>query len=231
MKTIGLLGGMSWESTAVYYRLLNQRIRDELGGLNSARILLNSLNFAPIEQYQREGRWAEAAEQLRQAAQALQQAGADCLLIGTNTMHKVADEVQAGLDIPLLHIAEATAEALNQRGVSRAGLLGTRFTMEERFYRDKLEQAGLAVEIPDREARSVVDRVIFEELCQGQIHEHSRARFVAIANDLAERGAEALVLGCTEIGLLLRAHDVPLPLVDTTVVHVDAAIDFALGRR
>ncbi|WP_237060627.1 aspartate/glutamate racemase family protein [Microbulbifer sediminum] len=229
MKTIGILGGMSWESTLEYYRLLNQGIRAALGGQHSARIALYSVDFAQIEQLQHEGHWEATAEILAHAAQGIQAAGADFLLIATNTMHKVADQVQAQIDIPVLHIADATADSLEQQGIRTAGLLGTRFTMEQDFYRKRLEQRGIQVLVPDAQERALVHEVIYNELCQGIIEPASRARYQAVISGLAARGAEGVILGCTEIPLLLRQQDTPVPLFDTTAIHARSAVARALG--
>lgn len=229
MKTIGLLGGMSWESTQTYYRLLNEQVRARLGGLHSAKILLYSVDFAEIEALQRSGEWQQAGQILADAAQALERAGADCLVLATNTMHKVAPQVSQALRIPLLHIAEATAEVLRQDGVSRVGLLGTRFTMEQAFYRERVEAAGIQVVTPPEDQRKQIHRVIFEELCQGEINTASRQQFLRALHDLEAQGAEAVILGCTEIGLLVQQAQTDIRLYDTTTIHAVTAVDFALG--
>jgi len=230
LKTIGLVGGMSWESTAHYYRLLNEGVKARLGGLHSARLLLHSLDFAPIEQMQREGRWGDAAAVLRQAVRGLEAAGADFALLCANTMHKVADEVMAGAKIPLLHIADVTADAVEAAGVRAVGLLGTRYTMEEAFYRKRLsERHGLAVLVPGPEERALVNRVIFEELVLGVASPASKARYLEVIDGLRRAGARGIVAGCTEIGMLLGPSDCPLPWFDTTELHVAAALDRALG--
>jgi len=228
MKTIGLIGGMSWESTVTYYQQINEEVKRALGGLHSAQILLYSVDFAPIEAWQAEGAWDKSAEVLRAAAQTLEAAGADCVVICTNTMHKVAGEVAAGCGIPLLHIAQATAEELLQNGVNRVGLLGTKYTMTQDFYKDVLIRAGLEVLIPGEEDVEQVNRVIFEELCLGRFSEESRAEFLRIIGELAERGAQGIVLGCTEIGLLIRQDDATLPLFDTAQIHAQRAAQWAL---
>ncbi|MFE0376689.1 aspartate/glutamate racemase family protein [Streptomyces inhibens] len=228
MKTIGLLGGMSWESTAEYYRLLNQLTRDRLGGLHSSRCVLYSVDFAEIEQLQVEGRWEQAAEVLAEAAGALESAGADMLLICTNTMHKVADQVAAAVGIPLLHLADTTADAVRTNGLRRIGLLGTAFTMEQDFYRGRLESHGLEVLVPDAAGRSTVHRVIYEELCLGIVHEESRKSFMAIIGELVAAGAEGIVLGCTEIELLIGPEHSPVPVFPTTRLHAEAAVTLAL---
>ncbi|KOY56690.1 aspartate/glutamate racemase family protein [Streptomyces sp. XY332] len=229
MKMIGLLGGMSWESTAEYYRLLNELTRDRLGGLHSARCVLYSVDFAEIEQLQAEGRWTEAGEVLASAAQRLEAAGADLVLICTNTMHKVADRVQAGISVPLLHLADATADAVKAAGLTRVGLLGTAFTMEQDFYRGRLAAGGLEVCVPDADGRALVHRVIYEELCLGLVREESRAAYQQVIRDLVAAGAQGVVLGCTEIELLIGAEDSPVPVFPTARIHVEAAVEAALS--
>ncbi len=229
MKTIGLLGGMSWESTQSYYRLINEGVKARLGGLHSARLILYSVDFAEIEVLQQQGDWEAAGRLLASAAEAVQAAGADFLLIGTNTMHKVAPQIDDAIDIPLLHIADATAQALKHEGMHSVGLLGTRFTMEQAFYRERLERAGIRVLVPDQEERDEIHRIIYEELCQGDIRPDSRAVFQAVVDGLATRGAQAALLGCTEIGLLLKQSDTPVALFDTTEIHANAAVAAALG--
>lgn len=229
MKTIGLLGGMSWESTQSYYRLINEGVKARLGGLHSARLILYSVDFAEIEVLQQQGDWEAAGRLLASAAEAVQAAGADFLLIGTNTMHKVAPQIDDAIDIPLLHIADATAQALKHEGMHSVGLLGTRFTMEQAFYRERLERAGIWVLVPDQEERDEIHRIIYEELCQGDIRPDSRAVFQAVVDGLATRGAQAALLGCTEIGLLLKQSDTPVALFDTTEIHANAAVAAALG--
>jgi len=230
MRTIGLIGGMSWESTVPYYQHINRIIGEKLGGLHSARLVLHSIDFHDLEILQHEGRWDEAGEMLAGAAASLERAGADCLLICANTMHKVAPAVEAAVRIPLLHIADATGEAVRRRGIRRVGLLGTKFTMEETFYRSRLsERFGLDVIIPGAEARDVVHAVIYEELCRGIIADTSRDRYRQIVKDLQAAGAEGVILGCTEIGLLLGDEDAEVPLFDTTRLHAEAAAAFALA--
>jgi aspartate racemase len=228
MKTIGLIGGMSWESSAEYYRLLNELVRERLGGLHSAKCLLHSLDFAEIEELQVAGEWQRAGEILAEAARGLQAAGADLLLICTNTMHKVAGQVEAAVSVPLLHLADATAEAVRAAGIGRVGLLGTAFTMEQAFYRDRLAGHGLDVLTPDGEGRALVHRVIYEELCLGVVREESRAAYQDVIGKLVAAGAEGVVLGCTEIELLIRDEDSPVPLFPTTRLHAEAAVDAAL---
>lgn len=229
MKTTGMLGGMSWESTQTYYRLLNEGIRRELGGLHSARIILNSLDFAEIESLQHQGDWDRTGELLADAAVSVQSAGADFLMICTNTMHKVAPAVEEAIDIPLLHIADATANQLSRDGVDRVGLLGTRFTMEQAFYRDRIQSHGIEVSVPAEGERAEVHRVIYDELCRGIVSAESRQAYVDVVSGLADDGAQAVILGCTEIGLLLRPEDTDIRLYDTTALHAEEAVAYALG--
>ncbi|TNJ05939.1 aspartate/glutamate racemase family protein [Aeromonas veronii] len=230
MKCIGLLGGMSWESTVSYYQALNRGVRAQLGGLYSARVLLNSVDFAAIERLQHAGDWPATARLLAAEARKLQDGGADFLLIGTNTMHKVAPEIEAAIDIPLLHIADATAAKLQADGITRVGLLGTRFTMEQDFYKGRLQDRfGLAVLVPDEAGRERVHRIIYDELCLGEIRESSRAEYLAIIAGLAAAGAEAVILGCTEIALLVGDARAAVPLYDTTAIHAEAAVALALA--
>ena len=230
MKTLGLLGGMSWESTVGYYRIINQGIKERLGGLHSARIVMYSVDFGPIEQLMRENDWDAIAAILARAAQSIQAGGADCLLICTNTMHKLTDKIQAGLDIPLLHIADATAEVLLGDGIDTVGLLGTGPTMEQDFYKGRLtDRHGLNVLIPGNEDRRVVHDIIFQELCKGRVEPASKAAFLRIIDDLAARGAGAVILGCTEIGMLVSQTDTTVQLLDTTAIHAHKAVEFALG--
>ena len=229
MKTLGLLGGMSWESTVPYYRIINQTVSENLGGLHSAEILLYSVDFQQIEEMQVAGRWSEAAEVLTSGACRLEKAGADLLVLCTNTMHKVASEIEAATSIPFLHIADATGDAIRYRGLSVVGLLGTRFTMEETFYRHRLEDRyGLHVVTPEESDRRLVHRVIYDELCRGQILEESRRQYRKILHRLAASGAEGIILGCTEISLLVRTEDSPVPLFDTTEIHARRAAELAL---
>ena len=230
MKTIGLLGGMSWESTVSYYRAINSGIKDQLGGFHSAKLALYSVDFAEIETLQSQGDWQQAGVILAQAAQAVEAAGADFFLIGTNTMHKVAAQAEAAVSIPLLHIADATAAQLKADGVERVGLLGTRFTMEQDFYKGRLtDKHGIRVLVPDENAQDVVHRVIYEELCQGKISDSSRKAYVKIIEDLSAGGAQAVILGCTEIALLVSQSDTAIPLYDTTAIHATAAVKLALA--
>lgn len=229
MKTIGLIGGMSWESSALYYRQINEAVRHRLGGLHSARLLLYSVEFSEIEALQRAGDWSGAGALLAQVARKLEGAGADMLLLCTNTMHIVAPTIADAVRIPLLHIADPTAQAIRAQGHRRVGLLGTRFTMEQNFYTERLRQQGLEVLLPDAAARDTVHRVIYEELCLGQVHAHSRQQYRRIMADLVAQGAQAIILGCTEITLLVDAGDASVPLFDTTALHAQAAADQALA--
>lgn len=229
MRTIGLIGGMSWESTVTYYQLINRLVQERLGGFHSARCLLYSVDFHDIEACQSAGDWDRSGELLAEAARGLERAGADCVLICTNTMHKVADAVSAATRLPLLHIAELTADELDAAGVSTVGLLGTRYTMEQAFYKRKLEDRGITVLVPGEADRAFVNDVIFNELCLGTVSEASRRAFAAIIAGLAERGAQGVILGCTEIGLLVRPQDTPVRLFDTTEIHARRAALYALG--
>ncbi|MEE4383709.1 MAG: aspartate/glutamate racemase family protein [Pseudomonadales bacterium] len=230
MRTLGLLGGMSWESTVPYYQVINRRVAERLGGLHSASLLLWSPDFAEIERLQAADAWDEAGDVLGAGARRLVDAGAELLVLCTNTMHRVADAVEAAAGRPLLHIADATGERLRALGVRRVGLLGTRFTMEQAFYRDRLaERFELEVRVPDAEARGEVHRIIYEELCRGVVDDASRDRLRRMVDDLAGEGAEAVILGCTELGLSLREHDGEVPLLDTARIHGEAAADAALA--
>ena len=230
MKTIGLLGGMSWESTADYYRAINKGVKEALGGLHSAEIVLYSVDFAPIEVCQSRGDWDTTAEILVDAARRIQRAGADFLLIGTNTMHKVAPAIELAISIPLLHIADATGEALVKDGVKTVGLLGTAFTMEQKFYRGRLaDRFGLEVRVPKKAARQDDHAIIYDELCRGKILGSSRQRYIEIVDQLANDGAEAVILGCTEIGMLIKPEDTPVRLYDTTAIHAARAVEWALA--
>lgn len=228
MKTIGLLGGMSWESTVDYYRLVNEGVKARLGGLHSARCILSSVEFAEIEACQSAGDWEKAGQILGDAAVGLEKAGAEFFLICTNTMHKVADAVQARVGIPLIHIAQVTADALEAAGIQKVGLLGTRYTMEQDFYRKQLEERGIQVLVPQEPARGEINRVIFEELCLGKVLENSRRTFLQEAAQLQEAGAQGVILGCTEIGMLLKQSDTPVPLFDTTLLHAERAVKLCL---
>lgn len=229
MKTIGLLGGMSWESTESYYRAINQGVKQRLGGLHSAKIAMISVDFAEIEALQHRGDWDKTADILAQGALALQRAGADFMLICTNTMHKVVPQIQAQVDLPILHIADATAGVLLADGVSKTGLLGTRFTMEQDFYRERLISHGIDVVVPEESERQQIHRIIYDELCMGSINDDSRQQFLQIIERLQDRGCEAVILGCTEIALLVRPDDTQVPLYDTTAIHAQQAVDEALS--
>lgn len=229
MKTIGLIGGMSWESSAEYYRIINEETKKRLGGLHSARSVMVSVDFAEIESLQHEGRWDEAGKILTKLAQDVERGGADLLVLCTNTMHKVADQMQAGIHIPLLHIADATAERIRAAGLTKIGLLGTRFTMEQDFYKSRLiEKFDLEVLIPDEVEREVVHCIIYDELCLGIIKDESREAYQHIMARLVERGAQGIILGCTEIELLVHDEDSSVPLFPTTRIHAEAAVEAAL---
>lgn len=229
MKTIGLIGGMSWESTLPYYRLINEGVKRRLGGLHSAKILLYSVDFHQIERLQHAGQWDEAAACLADIAGRLEQAGADGLVLCTNTMHCVAGAIENAVSIPLIHIADATAVPIRRSGITTVGLLGTRFTMEQPFYRGRLESPhGLRVLVPEEADRQTAHRVIYDELCLGETKSASREAYRAIVNRLVEKGAEGIIFGCTEIGLLLSANDSSVPVFDTTALHAEAAVDWVL---
>lgn len=229
MKTIGLIGGMSWESTIPYYRHINEAVKDRLGGLHSAKVILFSVDFQEIEELQHAGEWDKAGESLAEAAAALERAGAECIVICTNTMHKVAPQVQAAVSIPLLHIADPTATAIKAVSLNTIGLIGTRFTMEQDFYRARLElDHGLSVLIPEEQDRTVIHKIIYDELCLGIVKEASREQYVTIIDRLVAKGAQAIILGCTEIPLLLRPQDAPVPLFDTTAIHAVEAARWAI---
>ena len=223
MKTIGLIGGMSWESTVTYYEIINRTIKEKLGGLHSGKIVLFSVDFQEIEECQAKGEWDKSAEILTEAAQNLEKAGADFIVICTNTMHKIAPDIQEKISIPILHIAEATADELDKKNIKKVALLGTKYTMEQDFYKERLVQSGLQVLIPEEPQREMINRVIFDELCLGTISSESRAGFLAIIRGLGQKGAEGVILGCTEIGLLIRQEDTDIPLFDTTVIHARKA--------
>jgi aspartate racemase len=229
MKTIGLIGGMSWESSLEYYRLINQLIREKLGGFNSAKCIMVSINFSEIEQQQRNGDWEGAARILIDAARIIENAGGDFLLICTNTMHLLADQVQRAVTIPLVHIADPTAQAVIDRGMTDIGLLGTKFTMQEDFYKGRLEEMfNLKVLIPDEADMEIVHNVIYDELVSGVLKLESKEAYLRIMNKLAEHGAQGIILGCTEIGQLVNQEDTPIPLFDTTWIHAQAAVNYAL---
>lgn len=228
MKTIGLIGGMSWESTVTYYQLINEAVKKSLGGLHSAKILLYSVDFQEIEECQTRGDWEKSARILGDAAKGLEGAGADCIVICTNTMHKVAPQIGERISIPILHIAEATAQALIESGTSRVLLLGTRYTMQQDFYKEKLVERGIEVMVPGDEDMEIVNRIIFGELCLGVISEESRKEYLRIIEEQKGRGAQGVILGCTEIGLLISQADTELPVFDTTQIHAGRAAEWAV---
>jgi aspartate racemase len=229
MKTIGLLGGMSWESTLGYYRAINEGVNHALGGLHSAPIVMYSVDFAPIEKLQHAGDWDGAARILSDAAQRIQAAGADFMLICTNTMHRLAPDIGAAIQIPILHIADATAEVLASEGIKSVGLLGTAFTMEQAFYKGRLiDNYGLEVSVPNEEDRQIVHKIIYEELCLGRFDSGSKAEYLRIVDALAAQGAEAVILGCTEIGMLVNQTDTNVRLLDTTAIHAEKAVAYAM---
>jgi len=223
MKTIGLIGGMSWESTTEYYRIVNETVKKELGGLHSAKVLMYSVDFDEIEKCQALGEWDESADILAAAAENLEKAGADFIVICTNTMHKTAPQIQKRISIPIIHIAEATADELKKYGIEKVALLGTKYTMTQDFYKDKIKEAGIEVLIPDGDDIETVNRVIYDELCLGIISEESKKKYIEIIDKLAKRGAQGVILGCTEIGLLIKQEDTSLPVFDTTLIHAEKA--------
>ncbi len=232
MKTIGLLGGMSWESTVNYYKAINTGVKNALGGLHSAKICLYSVDFDEIEKLQHQNQWEQTGEILAKAAKRVEAGGADCLLICTNTMHKVAAQIGAEIAIPILHIADATAYALQQQGITRVGLLGTRFTMEQDFYKARLrDKFGIEVLIPNQTERDLVHNVIYNELCLGQVNESSRNAYLEIVESLNQQGAQGVILGCTEIAMLIKQSDTQVPLFDTTEIHANYAVEFALNAK
>jgi len=229
MKTIGLIGGMSWESTAEYYRIINEAVKERLGGLHSAKIVMYSVEFAEVGRFQQEARWDEATDLMIDAAKRVERGGADFVLICTNTMHKMADDVAANINIPLLHIADATAEKIIPLGFNKVGLLGSTFTMEEHFYKGRLKgKYNLDVVIPNEAARQVIHNVIFKELCLGKIKDSSREQLKIIMKNLVANSAQGIILGCTELPLLIKQEDCSVPLFDTTAIHAKAAVDYAL---
>jgi aspartate racemase len=230
MKTIGLIGGLSWESTAEYYRYINTRVQEELGGLHSAKCMMHSFDFEEIAALQRAGEWKKATEVMIQAAVTLEKAGADVLVICTNTMHKMAPEVQDAVSIPLIHIADATAKSIQKQGLTKVGLLGTKFTMEQDFYKDRLMKYGISTIIPEEDDRTVIHDVIFGELCQGICSQVSKEKYLQIIEKLLAQGAEGIVLGCTEIPLLIKQQDCQVPVFDTTYIHATEAASFALEK-
>ena len=229
-RTLGIIGGMSWESTESYYRLINEGIKAKLGNLHSADLLIHSVDFAPIGELQAQGAWDEMGAILANSGKRLQAAGAQGLLIATNTMHKVVDDVQAATNLPIIHIADATAKAIQAQGLTKITLLGTQFTMTQDFYKQRLIDAGLQVLIPENDARAEVHRIIYDELCQGQFLDSSRQYYSQVIKDLANEGAEGVILGCTEIGLLIQQADSPIAVFDTTAIHAAAAVEFLLSH-
>jgi aspartate racemase len=230
MKTIGLIGGMSWESSIEYYQIINETVRAELGGFHSAKCIMYSVDFAEIEPLQHQGKWNEATQMMIAAAKSLEKGGADFVVFCTNTMHKGAEEVQKQIQIPILHIADATGDRIKAQGLKKIGLLGTKFTMEEDFYGGRLAQKyNLEVMIPTAEERGIIHRVIYDELCMGEIKQSSKIKYLDIISRLAQRGAEGIILGCTEIGLLIKKEDSRVPLFDTTRIHAVAAVEYALN--
>ena len=228
MKTIGLIGGMSWESTVTYYKIINETVKERLGGFHSGKILLYSVDFAEIEECQAKGEWEKSAEILSEAAENLEKAGADFIVICTNTMHKVAGKIQENIKIPVIHIADATAHKLKQDGILKTALLGTKYTMTQDFYKEKLRENGIEVLIPEKKDIEIVNHVIYEELCLGKILDSSRKEYIRIIDGLKEKGAQGVILGCTEIGLLISQKDSPLPVYDTTEIHALSACEKAL---
>lgn len=228
MKTIGLIGGMSWESTITYYQILNETIKQKLGGLHSAKILLYSVDFAEIEEYQANGEWDKSADVLAEIAIKLKEAGADYIIICTNTMHKVVPEILKRVSVPIIHIAEATADELKVNGIKKVGLLGTKYTMTQDFYKSKLINAGIDVVIPNEEGVEIVNDIIYKELCLGIVSEDSKRKYLTIIDELEKRGAQGVILGCTEIGLLIQQKDTKLPVFDTTQIHAQKAALLAL---
>lgn len=231
MKTIGLLGGMSWESTVTYYQIINEVIRKELGGMHSAKVLLYSVDFDEIEKCQANGDWDKSADILADAAQSLERGGADFILICTNTMHKVASQIQDQVGIPIIHIAEVTVEQLKQRNISKAALLGTRYTMTQDFYKEKLVDAGIEVLVPDAKGIEVVNDIIYNELCLGTISQSSKEKYLNVIRELAQQGAQGVILGCTEIGLLVQQSDTSLPVFDTTQIHATKAAMLSIDKE
>lgn len=229
MKTLGLIGGMSWESTELYYRKINEKIKFTPGGLHSAKMVIYSVDFHEIEHLQAQGDWDRAGEIPGEAAKSLKKAGADIIVVCTNTMHKVANTIEKAGGLPLLHIADATAKSIQQQKISRIGLPGTRFTMEQKFYRGRLEEKGISVLIPDKADIDIVHRIIYQELCLGKIHNSSRQEYCRIVDSLQQQGAQGVILGCTEITLLIGADDVNIPVFDTTSIHAEAAALFSLS--
>ncbi len=231
MRIIGLIGGMSWESSDEYYRIINEEVNRKLGGLHSAKCLLYSVDFDEIERYQSEGDWESAGKHLAEVAASLEKAGADFIVLCTNTMHKVIDYMEEKIDIPILHIADATAVKINESNIKRVGLLGTKYTMEQNFLKSRLEDDGLEVMVPDEEEREHVNQIIFEELCLGRINSSSKEYYQKVMKSLVNNGAEGIILGCTEIGLLIKPEDAEVPLFDTAVIHAKEAVNLAISKE
>ncbi|MCU5322502.1 aspartate/glutamate racemase family protein [Bacillus cereus] len=231
MKTIGLIGGMSWESTAEYYRIINEEIKSKLGGLHSAKCLINSVDFEEIERYQSSGDWDSAGEILGNAAYSLQKGGADFIIICTNTMHKVVEKIKENIHIPILHIADATAKEIERKDIQTVGLLGTKYTMEQDFYKLRIEENHIEVMVPSEKERDKINEVIYTELCLGKITSQSREYYKRVIENLIQEGAQGIILGCTEIGLLIKQEDVSVPIFDTTHIHAVEAVNFALQNR
>lgn len=229
MKIIGLIGGMSWESAAEYYRIINEEIKKRLGGLHSAECILYSVDFAKIEHFQNSGEWEKASEKISKVAYSLEQAGAEFIVICTNTMHKVVDTIQSNINIPVLHIADATAEQINKQNIKNIGLLGTKYTMDQDFYKSRIELNGMNLIVPSKEEREVVNKIVFEELCLGKIHQESKDYYKNVIDNLIKNGAEGIILGCTEISLLIKPDDFQVPLFDTTYIHACAAVNKSLA--
>lgn len=229
MKTIGLIGGMSWESSAEYYRMINEEIKKKLGGLHSAKCVLYSVDFKEIEHYQSEGAWDKAGAALGEAARSLEKAGADFIVICTNTMHKVIGYIQKMITIPILHIADATADQITRQGIRSVGLLGTKYTMEQDFYKSRIESHNINVIVPADEEREIINHIIYQELCLGEIKQSSKTMYKKIISHLVDRGAEGIILGCTEIGLLVKAEDSEVPLFDTAFIHAQTAVNTSLS--
>ncbi|GAV15664.1 aspartate/glutamate racemase family protein [Paenibacillus sp. NAIST15-1] len=230
MKVIGLLGGMSWESSVEYYRIINEEVKRKLGGLHSAKCLLYSVDFDEIEQYQAEGNWEKAGEVLANAARSLEKGGANFIVICTNTMHKVIDDIRSKINIPIVHIADATANRIKEKGLRTIGLLGTKYTMEQDFYKSRLELNGIKVIVPNADERELINKIIYEELCLGKIHQESRDYYKKVIQGLIELGAEGIILGCTEIGLLVKPEDSKVPVFDTTYIHAVEAVNLSLNK-
>ena len=230
MKTIGLIGGMSWESSASYYRMLNEQVKQRLGGLHSAECLMYSVDFEEIERFQSQGKWQEAGERLANVALSLEKGGAELIVLCTNTMHKVISSIEEAVTIPVVHIADATAKEIHANHLHTVGLLGTKYTMEQDFYKERIADSGIKVLIPEAAERDMINQVVFDELCLGEILDSSKVEFQKVIQKLIDRGAEGIILGCTEIGLLIQQDDAEIPLFDTAKIHVEAAVKEALDH-